>query len=386
MSLGDVFTATFSVFRRRIGVFLALTGLQQLVSVVAIAVPVVLSLALLLPNLAMSTGPSDATIGLAILIVFGGFFLAAVVTGIVALYFDGMMITCANEATQGRFPTTIELRSLNKGYVGRIVGLYLLAMLAYLVGAVLVSLPLLFSLAGMIAVLNAGSSEAQSDASLAFIGGLSVTLLLMLALVAGAFVIGVKLAYVAQVCAVERLSGFSALRRAWGMTKGAFWRTFGYLLVFSLVAGAVQQAISVAVNLFAPTMSNLSSSVSSSGSAVLAMLRSSTFIMMIVAVYGIALLIQVVMVPLRIAFVTVMYGDQLRRQQLGPVDHAFAMNMPGYAQPGYGYPPAGYGYPQTGTHPGYGNQPGSGPYGQQPGSGAQTAPGSYGQQPPYDQG
>ena len=56
----------------------------------------------------------------------------------------------------------------------------------------------------------------------------------------------VKLAYVMQVCALEDLSGMAALRRAWDITREAFWRTLGFLLVFGLAAGAAQQVVSVA--------------------------------------------------------------------------------------------------------------------------------------------
>src|SRR5674476_1542214 len=89
MSLGDVFTATLSVFRRRIGAFLGLTGIQQLVTAVAVMVPFFLTALVLLPDLLASRAPSDTTIGIAVLSVFGGFFIAAVVAGIVSLYFDG---------------------------------------------------------------------------------------------------------------------------------------------------------------------------------------------------------------------------------------------------------------------------------------------------------
>lgn len=392
MSLGDVFTATFSVFRRRIGAFLALTGIQQLVTAVAVMVPFFLTALVLLPDLLASRAPSDTTIGLAVLSVFGGFFIAAVVAGIVSLYFDGLMITCANEATQGRFPTMSELRALNRGYVGRIIGLYILAMLAYLVVFALVSLPMLFSFGGLIKIVDEGTSSSQDQVLLALLGGMGVSFLLLFVLAVGAFVIGVKLAYVAQVCAVERVSGFTALRRAMNITKGAFWRTLGYLLVFSLVAGAVQQAVSVAMNFFMTAVSPMMSS-SSSASAVANMVRSGSFLAMIAAVYAVALLVQVVLVPLRHAFVTVMYGDQLRRQQLGPVTHAFAVNVPGYGpapygQPGYpqqpGYPPQpGYGYPQQPT---YGAQPGYGPYGRDLYGEAPGQQPPYGQQPPSGQG
>jgi hypothetical protein len=226
---------------------------------------------------------------------------------------------------------------------------------------------------------------------------MSVSFLLMIVVALGAFLISVKLAYVAQVCAVERLSGFAALRRAWDETKGAFWRTLGYLLVFSLIAGAIQQAVSVVMN-FAVSAVSPQISASSNESTVLAAFRSSTFIMLIAAVYALFILIQVVMVPLRHVFVTVMYGDQLRRQELGPVNHAFGMNMPGYPQQGYGSPQGGYAYPPAGQpagqQPQYGQQPGYSPYGQdlygdaptQPPYGQQPGPGTYGQQPPYSQG
>ena len=329
MSLGDIFTATFSVFRRRIGAFLGLTGIQQLVTAVAVMVAFFLTALVLLPDLLASRAPSDTTIGLAVLSVFGGFFIAAVVAGIASLYFDGLMITCANEATQGRFPTMSELRALNRGYVGRIIGLYILAMLASLVVVALVSLPMLYSLGGLFSIVAEGSSTSQDQSLLAVLGGMGVSFLLLFVLAVGAFVIGVKLAYVAQVCAVERVSGFTALRRAMSITKGAFWRTLGYLLVFSLVAGAVQQAVSVAMSFVMSAVSPMMSS-SSSESAVANLVRSGSFMAMIAAVYAVALLVQVVLVPLRHAFVTVMYGDQLRRQQLGPVNHAFAVNVPGY--------------------------------------------------------
>ena len=388
MSLGDVFTATFSVFRRRIGAFLGITVLQQLVMLVAIVVPLVLSLIVMLPGLAVNSAPSQSTVVVAMLGIFGGFFLAVLIGGIVSLYFDGLMVVCANEALQGRFPTVAELRVLSKGYVGRIVGLYLLAMLAYLVSVTLVALPMIFSfVAFLAAALNDSSSSSATDTALALLGGLAVTVILLVVVLVGAFVITVKVAYVAQVCAVERLSGIAALRRAWGLTKGAFWRTFGYLFVFSLIAGAAQQVVSVAMNVFVPAVSSSTSSASSE-SAVLSMLRSGTFTLMVTAVAAVSLIIQLVIVPLRHTFVTAMYGDQVRRLQLGPVDHAFAMNVPGYGQQAYGYPQAGYGYPQPGQQPGYGPYgPATSPdpYGQapqaQPPYGQQPGPGMYGQQP-----
>ena len=85
------------------------------------------------------------------------------------------MITCANEATQGRFPTVSELRALNRGYVGRIIGLYILAMLAYLVAVALVFLPMLYSLGGLFSIVAAGSSTSQDQSLLAVLSGMGVS-------------------------------------------------------------------------------------------------------------------------------------------------------------------------------------------------------------------
>ncbi|MGZ7030064.1 MAG: hypothetical protein ACXVG9_12120, partial [Terriglobales bacterium] len=60
-------------------------------------------------------------------------------------------------------------------YLGRIVGLYLLAMLAYLVGVTLVLLPMIFSFSAFIAAaINDSSSSAATDAVMPVPRGLQV--------------------------------------------------------------------------------------------------------------------------------------------------------------------------------------------------------------------
>ena len=395
MSLGDVFTVTFSVFRRRIGALLALTALQQLVTVVALVAPVMLSVLVFVPDIVRNTEPDGWTVLAFVLTAAASFVVALALAGIVSLSFTGMMIGCANEATQQRFPSLRELRTLTRGFVGRFVGLYLLGVLVYVFAAALVSAPLVAGFVHLASVVGTSRRSVQDDAAAGLLASLALTLLLALLVMAATFVLGVKLAYITQVCAVERLSGFRALGRAWRLTRGSLCRTFGYLFVFSLVAGAVQQAVSVALSAvrgFAtPMMSR-----GSSGSAVLDVLQGSSLWMMLGAVYAVMMVVAMVLVPLRLIFVTVMYGDQFRREHLGPVDHAFAMTVPPSQR--YAYPQGGYpqqpsyqghpGYPQGFQgRPGYGGQPGSygqgGSYGQ---AGYGSQPGSYPQQPgPYPQ-
>ncbi|HET7725128.1 MAG TPA: hypothetical protein VFK68_10860 [Propionibacteriaceae bacterium] len=377
MSLGDVFTATFSVFRRRIGAFIGLTALQQLVMVVALVVPVVLSVLVFVPDIVRNTEPDGWTVLAFVLTAVASFVVALAVGGILSLYFTGMMIGCANEATQQRFPSFHELRRLTRGFVGRFVGVYLLGVVAYLLAAAVVLSPL------MVAIVRLGSLEGpqtgQDEAAAALLGSLAVALLLGLVVMALVFVLSVKLAYLTQVCAVERLSGFRALGRAWRLTRGAFWRTFGYLFVFSLLAGAAQQAVSLvlsAVRGFATPVTYRGSS----GSQLLDALQGSSMWMMLAAVYVVMLIVSMVVVPLRLIFVTVMYGDQFRRERLGPVDHAFAVTVPPQR---YAYPQGGY--PQQGSYPvqpGYGGQPAPGSYGQ---AAFGSQPGPYPHPGPYPQ-
>lgn len=396
MSLGDVFTATAAVFRRRIGAFLALTGLQLLVGLVVLAIPLIAAVAMLIPTLTMGTQPSEETLVFIFLGVCGSGILAVLIAGIFTLYFDGMMIACANETIQGRFPSLSELRSVSKGYVGRIIGLYLLGMILAIVATGILIAPLFMALFGAMAAGLEGADISSSDAQMAIMGGFLISLLLSAIVCAAAFVLSVKLVYISQICAIERLSGIAALGRAWDITKGAFWRTFGYLIVFSFIAGAAQTALSTIVNV---SMPSLVRNTASSGSAILDMLNNSTFIILVVGAFLLSMLVAMAIVPLRHAFVTVMYADQIQRDALGPVNHAFRMNFPANnsgttQQPGAWGQAGNAAYPgqqqsQNGTPQSY-SPYGSGQYGSVPGQqypyGQQPNPGSYGQQPPGSQG
>ncbi len=98
-------------------------------------------------------------------------------------------------------------------------------------------------------------------------------------------------------------------------------------------------------------------------------------LMAIVGVYVVMAIVQLLIVPMRLVFVTVMYGDQVRRRELGPVNHAFGVDVPGqYGRPASAAP---YGPVSYGTPPGYMQPPTS--YGPPPTYGPPT---SYPQTPP----
>lgn len=393
MGLGDVFTSTFAIFRRRIGAFVGLTLLQQLVFVVAMIVPFLVTFLVLLPDLLHSGSVSTATVVGVLAAGGGSLFLAVVLAGIAALYFNGLLVLTAHEASQQRFPTVSELRGLVKGYVGRILGLYLLGMLAALVGMILAGLPMV---AGILTFVRLGGLDegagVNDQALAALVGGLVGSMALVVLVAVASFVVNVKLAYVAQVCAVERIGGFAALKRAWGLTGGSFWRTLGYLLVFSIAASVVQQVVSIVMRVVVavPTSGYTSTpSTSYTPNDLAQLLLGGTMITVFVVMSVLVTAVQLLIVPVRTTYVTVMYADQLRRHELGPVAHAFSVSVPGYggAQAGWTPPPgATYGAPRYGAPqpapPQYGPPYGAPQYGAPQQRGPQQGVPQYGPSSP----
>ncbi len=53
-----------------------------------------------------------------------------------------------------------------------------------------------------------------------------------------------KLLYTIPAVAIEQVGGIDGMKRSWTLTKGEFWRTFGYYLLASLAAGAVSYVVS----------------------------------------------------------------------------------------------------------------------------------------------
>lgn len=341
MGLGDIFTTTFSVFRRRTGPFLGLTALQQLVTAVLVVVPLIVAVIAFVGQVAfLDTADTEQVIA-SVMRTMGIFAAVLVVVGLVAgvisLYFSGLMITIAHEATQQRFPTLTEARALSRGFVLRFAPVYVVAMLLYGACLLVAMLPMVAGFLSIIGLIDQVNSSSVEDRILAaMLGGFFLSMLLMLVVVVAAYVVEVKLAYVMQVCALEGLSGMAALRRAWRLTNEAFWRTLGFLIVFALAAGAAQQVVSVAGQAIMSVAGASTSAYSSSGrpSDVLEVLQSGAVVMAALGVYAVMMLVELLIVPMKLIFVTVMYGDQLRRRELGPVNHAFGMNVPQYGRPG----------------------------------------------------
>jgi hypothetical protein len=182
--------------------------------------------------------------------------------------------------------------------------------------------------------------------------------------------------------AIEQLGGVEGMQRSWRLTKGEFWRTFGYYLLASLAAGAVSYLVSFLGQMMTvPMMSGFDRT----GNSSQMMGQLAALVPIYLLILGLQMVVQLVTVPFLHAYVTYMYIDQVRRSEMPANPYGYGSPSQGYgygyqpgtqAQPGpYGVqPPPGYGQPGQGYQ-----QPGQG-Y-QQPGQGY-PPPAQYPQQPP----
>ena len=56
-----------------------------------------------------------------------------------------------------------------------------------------------------------------------------------------------KLLYLVPAVAIEQLGGLEAMKRSWSLTKGSFWRTFGYAVLPNLAVTAVLWVVNASV-------------------------------------------------------------------------------------------------------------------------------------------
>ena len=357
MGLGDVFGTSFSVVMRRFGRLASIALVQQLITLL-FTVPVALYAAwVLFPQLAAPTFSSvDWASGSSGAVALG--VVTQIVNAFVTVYFTGLLVHVSHQAMLGQNPDLAELRALNRGTLRRVGPLYAVAMLAQYLAIAVGTLPLV----GLFPELISGASTSagmSQDVAMRFLGVWAVTMLTIgVVSVVGGIVV-VKTIYLNQVGTVEALGWTTAVKRAWALTKGSFWRTAGYLIVMSLAVGAVQQVVGMIAE-----VAVLTASPGMFSSDPRAMFSNGSFWLFYGVMFGLMAIVQVVCVPFQVAFVTVMYVDQVRRISQGPVPRP----MPGQ----YGWQPR-HAYPQQ--PPVWPQQPAS----QQPTWPQQQAP----HQPPF---
>ncbi len=390
MGLSDVLGTTMAVFRRRLGLFLALAAVPLVGSLVVVLILYAIIFVGAIGVFAqLGSTPSTGQIAGIIGVGFVVYLVMALAIGLVNAYAQGLMVNAARETMEHRYPSLSQVRELTRGFLGRYVGVYLLLTAGAMVGVFAVFLPVLGGLVAAIGASMSGSRAASDDALTAMLAGIGVSMLLYLVFIVVAAIIGIRTIFMAPITAVEGLSGMAILKRSWALTRGSFWRILGYLFVL----GLIMYAISTVVSMISQAVLGVSTSLSGGSGDEMAQ------IMTMLPALGVSVLlsfaVQLVMTPVMMIYLTVMYVDQIRRSQMP--------TTPAYGTP-QGYRPQAYGQPGAHGQPGYGQQgpwaptqggqppygtpsPGSSPYGSQPHGPQPGAQPPYGQaQPPYGSG
>ncbi|MGN6428605.1 MAG: hypothetical protein ACTHMF_17470 [Leifsonia sp.] len=263
LAFGTLIGAPFQALRRNPRITVGAALLLQGIPTIVVSLLIAGGVAFLFQRIEnAAAGEQDAITAGAIggSIVLG--VLSIVISTVFSAILQGVIVSEVAKETLGDKLTFGALWRFVRGRIGALIGYTFLLALAWLVAIALV--------AGVVIALAALGGPAG------VVGAVLTGILGALGLVALAIWINTKIATVPSAIVIERLSIGAAIQRAWRLTNGNFWRTFGVIALIWLIVYAVTQIITTPFALvggmiggiFAPT--SLSSQDPSSFSAILA--------------------------------------------------------------------------------------------------------------------
>lgn len=226
LGLGDVFQASFSIYRHRFAQFLllglipSLAGLAVTLAAVAIGATAMLPfiVALVQGRATPSGFPVAAFVAFMVLIIIGGLLISA------ATYASaGLIALGVTQVNRGQSPTVGSLWRDARGIAGHVLGLT-----AVFIGAT-VMVGIVVSVVIFLAV----------DRELPWL-----SLPLIVALAVAAILVQARLGLTTSVLGIEGLGAINSLKRSWQLTEGSALRVFGYLLLVNLLVSAAMQVVS----------------------------------------------------------------------------------------------------------------------------------------------
>jgi hypothetical protein len=235
LTLGTLLGASFQVMRRNprptFGFALLLAGAVSVVSVIAMGL-----VGFILFSRPLQ-GSSEDQFTLMAGSVMGGFvlgFFVPLALGLVA--FSILQGIIALEVARGTVGEKLRLGGLWRAARGRIA--VLVGWSVLLVGVAV----LFFAVVGLVVgALTVGFGTDAIGASIAVFA-----LAYLAFIVLGAW-LGTKTALVPSILIIERLTLGKAIARSWQLTRDAFWRTFGTILLVSVIVGTATSIITTPV-------------------------------------------------------------------------------------------------------------------------------------------
>lgn len=244
LDFGTLLGAAFKTMRHNpkatFGAALLVQGGVSIVAVGVVGLVTFLTLSRL--DTATSADRQDIAAGSVVAIL-----LSAIVPVLLSLaasaLLQGVIVLDVMRAALGEKPKLGALLRRAKGRIWAIIGWTLLVMLAGAIG-----------IGAIVAVIVA----------LAFIGGaLGVIFAVLFGIAGGLGLLVVwvwlstKLSLVPSVLMAERVGLGTAMKRSWGLTRGAFWKTFGIEILVTAIIGIATQVITTPISFVSSMLINL---------------------------------------------------------------------------------------------------------------------------------
>ena len=337
MGLGEVFTGTFRILRQQPKLFASISALMMLAPMVFLGgyLVMVYSLVAVLVRGSVSGTLTPGSLapslwaGLAIVV-------GSILVVLVNAKFQSLLILAADDIARGNAPTLGTVWTSSQGFIRRLLPIWLM-MTAGIVVVGLVTGFVTYAILG--ASMSSTSGRSSGGAA-----GVVVEVIVTLIVLPLTFWLSTKLIYLYPAAAIERRPGMDAAKRSWTLTKGAFWRTFGYYYVGQMPVSMILSGVMYVAFMFM-AFSVAISARSGDSNAIMGALATG-FVVFFILLF----VIQFLSVAYLVAFPTVMFIDQVRRiENPQPAWAPQAAYQPPqqYYAPQQPYPPQqGYAPPQ----------------------------------------
>lgn len=218
-------------------------------------------------------------------------------SSIASMVLMGMLGLTVWDAVLGRQTSVADAWNRFKGRLLPLLGATILVSLSYAVAiGLLAGLYIL-----LVGFLFFNSVNSVPDPGM-FVGVFFLAILMLAAVVFVVFGMMAKMAYVTTTVVLEGLSPFAAFSRSWKLTQGAFWRTFGRLLLMTVLVMTITGILGTLTGVLTGVVAALGS------------LTSALFLSVFVST-----LLEGLVLPINVAYQTLMYVDErIRKENIAP--------------------------------------------------------------------
>ena len=231
-----------------------------------------------------------------------GSFVTSGLTLLATAFLSGMLALTVWDAVLGRKSSPADAwHRFSPRFVPVLLATLLIGIIEFVV---IVLVLLVFMIPFFLVVVNAASARSYDSASAGIGGALSIIFLMIVALIVVACFFTVKFAFTSSAVVLEGLGPVDAIKRAWSLSKGSFWRILGRILLIGVVIGLISSVLGGIVGAILGVGANAADSVG----------------MLVAFSAFVSALLSAVVIPVQSSFYTLMYLDErMRKENLAPM-------------------------------------------------------------------